>query len=247
MSPSCSRAGASGPGVTAAFSVRSSASAAAASRAAPRPPAPRQTSAMPPRFSAGSRSAASSTPRSSRSTGAQRLESIHRRSGRRDVARPGGAERAGELGQRVRIGKAGSARLRASPRPPTRLVREPSAPESPRLHTKPRTEARRRRRRVGLNRAAISGRASSERFRRAILRGLQIRVHLVVGGVQLLAGHPRLLRVRADSMFVSIDSCQRPTRVKVCDGMCRACGADGAMSAYRFAASSARDASAGTS
>jgi hypothetical protein len=31
--------------------------------------------------------------------------------------------------------------------------------------------------------------------------------------------------------LVSIDSCHEPTRVKVCDGMWSACGADGAMSA----------------
>ena len=33
----------------------------------------------------------------------------------------------------------------------------------------------------------------------------------------------------ADAMFVSIESCQYPTRVNVCDGMCSACGADGAI------------------
>jgi hypothetical protein len=48
-------------------------------------------------------------------------------------------------------------------------------------------------------------------------------------------------------MFASIDCCHSPTRVKVCDGMCRAWGADGAMSAYALAAPSARGASAGTS
>ena len=30
-------------------------------------------------------------------------------------------------------------------------------------------------------------------------------------------------------MFVSIDSCHDPTRVKVCDGMWSACGAAGAI------------------
>ena len=47
--------------------------------------------------------------------------------------------------------------------------------------------------------------------------------------------------------FVAIDSFQWPMRVKVWDGMCSACAADGAMSAYRSAAILARSASAGTS
>ena len=31
--------------------------------------------------------------------------------------------------------------------------------------------------------------------------------------------------------MVATDSCQAPTRVKICEGICRACGADGAISA----------------
>jgi hypothetical protein len=33
----------------------------------------------------------------------------------------------------------------------------------------------------------------------------------------------------AEAMLVSIDSCQEPTRVNVCAGMCSAWGADGAI------------------
>ena len=41
---------------------------------------------------------------------------------------------------------------------------------------------------------------------------------------------PRLMAASCDRMLVSIDSCQRPTRVNVCAGMWRACGASGARS-----------------
>jgi len=34
---------------------------------------------------------------------------------------------------------------------------------------------------------------------------------------------------RAAAMFDPIDSFQKPTRVKMCDGMCCACGAAGAI------------------
>jgi hypothetical protein len=47
--------------------------------------------------------------------------------------------------------------------------------------------------------------------------------------------------------LVSIDACQSPIRVKVWDGMCRACGVEGAIAPYRRAASAARDARAGSS
>jgi hypothetical protein len=46
---------------------------------------------------------------------------------------------------------------------------------------------------------------------------------------------------------VSIDSFQEPTRVKVCDGMCSACGIAGASDAYFRAATSAFSASGGAS
>ena len=42
---------------------------------------------------------------------------------------------------------------------------------------------------------------------------------------------------RADAILDEIESFQAPTRVKMCEGMCCACGAAGAMPAYRFAAS----------
>ena len=50
-----------------------------------------------------------------------------------------------------------------------------------------------------------------------------------------------------DLRLVLTDSFQRPTRVKVCEGMCNACAADGAIVAYRSAAAFACGASAGTS
>jgi len=34
-----------------------------------------------------------------------------------------------------------------------------------------------------------------------------------------------------ERLFVAADSCHEPTRVKMCDGMCSACGAAGAISA----------------
>ena len=64
-----------------------------------------------------------------------------------------------------------------------------------------------------------------------VLRDLQEGIGLVVEGVQLLAAPLVFRAASADRRFVSIDSCQEPTRVKVCDGMCRACGIAGASEA----------------
>ena len=50
---------------------------------------------------------------------------------------------------------------------------------------------------------------------------------------------------RLSSARAAIDSSHSPTRVKVCDGMCSACAADGAIPAYRWAAARALPASAG--
>ena len=43
--------------------------------------------------------------------------------------------------------------------------------------------------------------------------------------------------------FDAIESSQYPRRVKICEGMCSACGADGAIFAYSRAAVSPRGAS----
>jgi hypothetical protein len=48
-----------------------------------------------------------------------------------------------------------------------------------------------------------------------------------------------------DFRFTSTEFRHKPTRVNVCDGMCCACAADGAIDAYRAAAVAARDASPG--
>ncbi len=53
------------------------------------------------------------------------------------------------------------------------------------------------------------------------------------------------LPAAAESMFDATHSSQRPSRVKMCDGMWSACGDAGAVFAYARAAGSASVASAG--
>jgi hypothetical protein len=49
----------------------------------------------------------------------------------------------------------------------------------------------------------------------------------------------------AEARFESIDSFHMPSRVKMCEGMCRACEEEGAIFAYARAAGSASSASSG--
>ena len=72
--------------------------------------------------------------------------------------------------------------------------------------------------------------------RGTILGELQMGVdHVIVGVVRIERG---IARARsAEARFASIEFPPVPSRVKMCDGMCRACGASGAIFAYCFAAS----------
>jgi hypothetical protein len=83
-----------------------------------------------------------------------------------------------------------------------------------------------------------------------VLSGLRVGVDHVVAGVQFigrLAGWPAARAEAAEARLVSIEACQSPIRVNVWEGMCKACGVEGAIAPYRLAASVARDARAGSS
>ena len=79
-------------------------------------------------------------------------------------------------------------------------------------------------------RDATSGSRSRIARARLVLAGLQIGVGHVIHRVQLFGDAAVApARPQPTRCCVSIESCQAPTRVNVCDGMCSACGADGAI------------------
>ena len=152
------------------------------------------------------------------------LELAARRSADRPREVGDGRERRGTAATRARPAAASARRP-----PPSRAARGPSAPESRRARS----------RRRSCRRRTSSPRPLRQRDLRCLASSsdLQVRVFEVVESVHRVEEARRRgglratwrLAASAEAMFESIDSCQSPSRVKMCEGMCRACGEEGAI------------------
>ena len=60
---------------------------------------------------------------------------------------------------------------------------------------------------------------------------VEVSVDHVVHGVQPAGGFLFAMAASTERRLVATEACHAPTRVKICGGMCSACGAEGAMSA----------------